>query len=484
MGEALAAAAIWLLFFAAAVVITAVWPPPAAARPQDGLPPDGPRPEGAPAGAAARPPAFLNLCVTRGKLDEAAYAATILGLAAHGVLVLTQPEGGQLRCALPPVPVDDPGLAPCPAAGPGPPRPACGRLTARRRSRPWPAGCTADVPGTWDPFERAVRRAAPGTRSYASLAAGRGDEPAGHGRRHARSTRLSPPSRPGRTPACGPPTALGFPRHPAARLARSCSVARQDRLTGSGAALAAWCATAVAEWAAVWLAASLWRRDAARESGGAPREGGGGARSHAGGRHQAPGAWREQARRAAGGGQGRHFRAFEPLAWPRAAWSSHSGEWRMVDVPSPGLPLRNNAVALLAAAAWAGLLCYPASLLPGMALWLAPAVLAAANALALARWLAQPAEATFDGQVIARWVERRGSGDDDVHVPCFAVDDGQRAWSADTSRGVFGLLVGGGPVRRPCLPPVREAAPGARMSAPAACPAPPCPGRSAGRLPA
>ena len=39
----------------------------------------------------------------------------------------------------------------------------------------------------------------------------------------------------------------------------------------------------------------------------------------------------------------------------------------MVDVPSPGLPLRDNPVALLAAAAWAGLLCYPASLLPGVA---------------------------------------------------------------------------------------------------------------------
>ena len=153
MGEALAAAAIWLLFFAAAVVITAAPPRPAAARPPDGLPPDGPPP----AGAAARPPAFLNLCVTRGKLDEAAYAATILGLAAHGVLVLTGPEAGQLRCALPPAPVDDPGLASferlvlvtvtgrLTADGPAPFQALAGR-------------CSADVPGTWDPFERAVRR--------------------------------------------------------------------------------------------------------------------------------------------------------------------------------------------------------------------------------------------------------------------------------------------------------------------------------------
>lgn len=71
----------------------------------------------------------------------------------------------------------------------------------------------------------------------------------------------------------------------------------------------------------------------------------------------------------------------------------------------------------------------------------------AGGVLALARWPAQPAEATFDGQVIARWVERRGCGDDDVYVPCFAVDDGQRAWSADTSRGAFGRLAVGDPVR-------------------------------------
>ena len=123
-------------------------------------------------------------------------------------------------------------------------------------------------------------------------------------------------------------------------------------------------------------------------------------------------------------------------------------------IPPPGLALRNNPVAMLALAAWAGLLCYPASLLSGVAGALVLAVLAAAAlaagagaALALARWLAQPAEVTVDGQVIARWVERRSSGDDNVYVPCFAVDDGHRAWSADTGRGVFGRLSVGEPVR-------------------------------------
>ena len=94
--------------------------------------------------------------MTRGKLDGAAYAATILGLAAHGSLVLTEPEAGQLRCALPPAPAGDrawpassgwswPRDRPVTADGPAPFEALAGR-------------CTADVPGTWDPFERAVRR--------------------------------------------------------------------------------------------------------------------------------------------------------------------------------------------------------------------------------------------------------------------------------------------------------------------------------------
>ena len=134
-------------------------------------------------------------------------------------------------------------------------------------------------------------------------------------------------------------------------------------------------------------------------------------------------------------------------------------------------------MALLAVAAWAGLLCYTASLLPGIAGALVLAVLGAAAltagagaALALARWLAQPAETTFDAQVIARWVERRGSGDDDVYVPCFAVDDGQRAWSAETSRGAFGRLAVGDPVRVRASPRSRKLL-GARTR-----PVPPRPG--------
>jgi hypothetical protein len=70
-----------------------------------------------------------------------------------------------------------------------------------------------------------------------------------------------------------------------------------------------------------------------------------------------------------------------------------------------------------------------------------------AAALALVRWLARPAEVSFDGQVIARWVEQRSHGDDNVYVPCFAVDDGQRAWSADTGRGAFADLPVGQRVR-------------------------------------
>ena len=116
MTGALAGAALWLALLAAALVFTAAPPRPAAASP----PPGG---AGTPAGPDGGPPALLNLCVTGCRLDAAAYAATILDLAAHGGLVLTEPQAGHLRCGLPPVPVAGPGLTGFErlvlAAGPG-----------------------------------------------------------------------------------------------------------------------------------------------------------------------------------------------------------------------------------------------------------------------------------------------------------------------------------------------------------------------------
>jgi hypothetical protein len=112
------------------------------------------------------------------------------------------------------------------------------------------------------------------------------------------------------------------------------------------------------------------------------------------------------------------------------------------------MPFRRTHPAFgLVLAAWLALLSYVSSLLPGPAGTLVPALLAAGSLAAvvggargLAAWLARPAETNFQAQVIARWVEHRGSNDDDSYIPCIAVDDGERSWSFDVSRAVFGQL--------------------------------------------
>jgi hypothetical protein len=48
--------------------------------------------------------------------------------------------------------------------------------------------------------------------------------------------------------------------------------------------------------------------------------------------------------------------------------------------------------------------------------------------------------------VIARWVEHRSASDDNWYVPCVAVDDGERCWSFDVGRAVFGGLALGATV--------------------------------------
>ncbi len=56
---------------------------------------------GAGLGLAGIPAALVNLVVTGGRLDGAAYAATILDLAARGQLDITEPAPGRLECGLP-----------------------------------------------------------------------------------------------------------------------------------------------------------------------------------------------------------------------------------------------------------------------------------------------------------------------------------------------------------------------------------------------
>jgi hypothetical protein len=90
--------------------------------------------------------------------------------------------------------------------------------------------------------------------------------------------------------------------------------------------------------------------------------------------------------------------------------------------------------ALLAGAAWAGLIAYAVSIPGGTGpLPLILACLAIGLAVfglrELARLSAMPRRATFDGQVIARWVEEDNSENGTGRVPHIAVDDAQRAWT-------------------------------------------------------
>ena len=360
----------------------------------------------APAGPATRPPAFLNLCVTRGKLDGAAYAATILGLGGRPAARSTEPGGRAAALRAAARAAGDPGLAGS-SGGPGHrdrPGEADGpRHSGRRR-------CTADVPGTWTRSSRAVRRAGPGSAgpdpSPRLLA--RGARGLLYVRRRRRLLR-SWPSRPGRTAACGRPD-RGLPSPSCCR--RTGSGRRPAGwLTGSGA-LAAWSAAAVPEWTAAagpdacatlpehrrehgGNTAGTRRCAAARECGGPPRDSGGGARTAAGGRHSGPRARRKQARRRAGRGQGGISWFFQTASPPRAAWSSRRGSGGWWTCPPPAAAAEQPG-GPGAAAAWPALLCYLCFAAAGIGLRSRATVLPplrsppGGRVLALARWWPSP----------------------------------------------------------------------------------------------
>ena len=141
-------------------------------------------------------------------------------------------------------------------------------------------------------------------------------------------------------------------------------------------------------------------------------------------------------------GPRRPQRASQPrkAGQPTTAWSSFTGEWREVPVP-PGGGQGLSPWVFFSVAAWLGLLCVPASFLPGMAGYLVPLLLAiaalAAGSQGTRRWAAArslPSRTEFDGQVVARWVLNdtdpdKISGDEDAPQPCLAIDDGSRTWS-------------------------------------------------------
>lgn len=121
---------------------------------------------------------------------------------------------------------------------------------------------------------------------------------------------------------------------------------------------------------------------------------------------------------------------------PAQAWSSLSGEWRLVTIGTgndDGLGMGGSLIyfgvaAWLAFIGWA--LSGPASAgpLPFALGLLIAAVLGALGLRRIVRLSAIPSRVTFDGQVIARWQEAESGENSSSEVYLIAVDDGQQAW--------------------------------------------------------
>lgn len=384
-------------------------------------------------------PALVNLAVTRCRLDGAAYAATILDLSARGFIETTQREPGRLWCTVT--------RAPGPASG----------LTrfesvvlttaigmAGARGAPFEAlaeSCTADVRGSWDPFEEAVReegrsagvtgRRLPG-QARALLYAGS----AGVGA--LTFAALRPHSHELATPIAVAVVVFGV------LCGVAMAVGRQDRLTRAGAALAAavrrTTLTAPSAGANPGTDPTAWPDDG-RDLGSLAQAVAAGAPLPLAG--ALPGTLtgvRPGGRRHAAGQKQKH-------GAPKAAWSSLGGEWRLVQIGRAGPSLWFRVWVSFAVAGWLGVMAYPFSLVGGSAGTLVPAgllvaaiVTVAGGVRALTRALALPRRQSFRAQVIARWAEDRSSDDDTTRAASVALDDGQRCWTFELDREMFDTL--------------------------------------------
>lgn len=428
LGIALGAGLIWLAVFTIVTLLTRI---PLRGRAGAGM------------GLAGTPPALVNLVVTGGKLDGAAYASTILDLGSHGELVITEPAPGRLACGLPPRGLGDSGLAPGGLMPSG--------LTdfedlvigaARRQAARGPLpfevlaeGAATDAPGLWVAFEKAVRAAGrqrgltrprlPGLVLTGLLLGAAGVGLLIFLAEHTRHIGLGAPVFAGTVVAVVFTCFVG-------------SLTRQDRPTQAGADLAAQARAGI--------------------SGGAAWSPGAGTAppvlhllavavaAHA----RVPLAGAEPGRQS-GVKLGGQRSASQPDRRPKAAWSSTSGEWRLVPIRSPGIPLLSNpfiplslAVPLTLAVVFIAVMMRG---FPGGAPWSVltiPLLIAIALAVyglaVLSRYLAVPATATFTGQVIARWEEDFERDETTVRVYRYAVDDGQQTWCGEVSQVDFARI--------------------------------------------
>jgi hypothetical protein len=426
LGIALGAGLVWLLIFTAVALQTRIPP-----RGRAGAGPD----------LAGPPPALVNLVTTQGRLDGAAYAATVLDLGSRGELVITEPAPGRLECEPPRGGRGSSGLTHSDVAPSGLADfedLVLGRARRQADRGPVPfevlaESPAADAPGLWASFEKAVRAA--GRRR--GLTRPRLSGPVLTGlllgaagvalliflAEHSRNIGLAAPVFAGTVVAVVCTSLVG-------------SLTRQDRLTQAGADLAAqvasgnpggtaWSPGAGAAPPVLHLLAVAVAAHAPVPLAGAE-----------------PG-------RPSGVRLGGQRSASQPGRRPRAAWSSMSGEWQLVPIRRPGIPLLSNpfpALSLAAALTLTVVILAVAVRPPGGGpVWsvliiplLIAMALAAFGLAALSRYLALPAKAAFTAQVIARWEEDFERGDDTTgRVYRYAVDDGQQTWCGEVSQVDF-----------------------------------------------
>jgi hypothetical protein len=375
-------------------------------------------PSVAPPDASDLPPALVSLVLGKCDPGSEAYAATILDLAAGGLLAASAGSAGwQIALQAPAEPrTGDTGLADYE-------RQVLKEVTGRLHvigSAPFEVladACHVDVRGTWDPFlarltaearRRGICQPALPPRAGIVMLAG------------ATTVAIA---------ACGYITGRLVTAAPGAQAGGSGPVvtsviavlvfwtilrwlAGHDRLTALGSALAGQLRLELISAArpATYGVIAWGELD--------------------------PASVRSAARAVAAGVPRSGRRSRRPAAnqRPGEVWSSFSGTWRPVRI-RVGLGMgMGGGFALLAAAAWAGLIAYGVSLPGGtgpLPLILAAGAftLAVLGVRVLARLSAMPATATFDGQVVARWVEEDNSENGSGRVPHIAVDDAQRAWT-------------------------------------------------------
>ena len=401
-------------------------------------------------------PALVHYVVTRCRPRPAGYEATILDLAARGLLALRADAGAvlvALRDARPPA------LA-------GYERRVLGDVTGRLRgvgSAPLEAlaqACVVDVRGTWEPFTEALSAAAkeqelvgpriritggavplalattatvaltagaaarllwPGTGGAVAVAAGAAlvfgffliwlataDAPTEHGRRLAALALQELDVSPG---SAGSPSAAGRGFGQVAARAEAGELRR--------------CAIAVACGAPRALPGQPGRAGRAGRAGRTGRADRAGRAGRAG-----------RADRAGRAGRATAIPQGPPdvRGRPRQAWSSFSGTWRPVPIP-PGSASGSTGgvlslVAATAALAIGWIFAGPAGYGPKAFVFAAPVAVffAVIGVRTMSRIAALPRQITFDGQVIARWHELSDSETSSDDVPHVAVDDGTRAW--------------------------------------------------------